>query len=185
MLQSMMLSLVTSVINLGFSLVVKSTGLRNCPDPALKSATDVSIACGAGLFRSGIPQGLGELWANGNTRQSRGLVWERCLCVSSLAGEGTLCDYSCVTALEISSWAPRPLAAQSGCSLPLMFGSVPLERRALGISKDTQQGVCSCTATGSRKKPKFLYQYKKILGTIFSKATADRAGSAGFLRYSK
>lgn len=49
-----MLSLVTSVLNLGISLAVKSARLRNCLNPALKSTTDISIACGTGLFRGGI-----------------------------------------------------------------------------------------------------------------------------------
>lgn len=65
--KSMILSLVTSVLNLGFSLVVKSVGMKNCLNPALKFTTDVSIACDAGLFRRGILWGLGKHWANGNT----------------------------------------------------------------------------------------------------------------------
>lgn len=48
-----MFFLVTSVLNLGFSVVVKSVGIRNYLNPKLKVATDVtdvSVACDAGLL---------------------------------------------------------------------------------------------------------------------------------------
>lgn len=47
-------SLVTSVLNLGFSIVVKSVGMRNYLNPELKVTTDVSVACDAGLLGSRI-----------------------------------------------------------------------------------------------------------------------------------
>lgn len=56
--KSMILSLATSVLNLGFSLVVKSVGVRNCLNPPLKFTTDVSIACDGGFFRSWDPLGV-------------------------------------------------------------------------------------------------------------------------------
>ena len=82
--QSMIHSLVTSVLNLGFSLVVKNVGMRNYLNPELKITTGVSVAGDTGLFGNGVRWGLGKHWANGNTRQRRGSVWERCLCVCSL-----------------------------------------------------------------------------------------------------
>lgn len=46
--------LVASVLNLGFSIVVKSVGMRNYLNPELKVTTDVSVACDAGLLGSRI-----------------------------------------------------------------------------------------------------------------------------------
>jgi len=89
--KSMVLSLVTSVLNLGFSQVVKSVGMRNCLNPELKITADISLACGAELFGSGIPWGLGKHWANRNTRQRRGLVWKGCLRICYLGEKEEHC----------------------------------------------------------------------------------------------